>query len=80
MAILIAIALLLCIKPIRKTVLILFASILVLFCLVSGPIYSLVGIQPTHFAESMSVPLQQVGRVVTEKGVVTDEQQQFLNE
>lgn len=48
-AILIAIALLLCIKPIRKTVLILFASILVLFCLVSGPIYSLVGIQPTAF-------------------------------
>ena len=79
-AILIAIALLLCIKQIRKTVLILFASILVSFCFVSGPIYSLVGIQPTHFAESMSVPLQQVGRVVAEKGVVTDEQQQFLNE
>lgn len=79
-AILIAIAFLLCIKQIRKIALILFASILVSFCFASGPIYSLVGIQPTHFAESMSVPLQQVGRVVAEKGVVTDEQWQFLNE
>lgn len=79
-AILISVAFLLYIKQIRKIAFILLVSILIPFCLISGPGYFLAGVQPTHFAESISVPLQQLGRVVAEKGVITDEQRYFLNQ
>lgn len=77
--ILVSIALLLCVKSIRKAALVALASIALLFILVTGPLYNMIGVQPTHFSESMSVPIQQVGRVVVENGSITEDQKDFLN-
>ncbi len=54
-------------KPVRKQ-LAKVAGIVALVCVVVlGPLYAIIGIQPGHFVEGVSIPLQQVSRVLAEE-------------
>ena len=56
-----------------------FLAVLILVPVVQGPIYRLCGIAPSPFAESVGIPLQQIGYTVAYGGKVTAEQRDFLN-
>ncbi|MFI3201036.1 MAG: DUF6020 family protein [Eubacteriales bacterium] len=45
---------------------------------IKGPIYTVIGIPPSSFAESMSIPLQQVGMVIVEDGEMGEEEEAYL--
>jgi len=47
---------------------------------ISGPLYSAMGVQPAHFAETVSIPLQQIARVINTDGNLTQDQQAFLEQ
>ena len=48
--------------------------------LVRGPVYDRAGVERSDFVESLCVPLQQLGRTVTEGGALTEEDQRTLSE
>lgn len=55
-----------------------FATLAV--CLaIQGPLLSAAGVQPGHFAESVSIPLQQIARSYAGGGVFTEDQEAFLD-
>lgn len=56
-----------------------FLAFLILVPVVQGPVYRLCGVAPSPFAESVAIPLQQMGRAVAEDGTVTEEQKEYLN-
>lgn len=53
---------------------------LIVFALVKGPLCWVLSVQPAHFAESVSLPLQQIGCTVAEGGSISDEQKAFLDQ
>lgn len=57
-----------------------FLAVLILIPAVQGPVYRLCGVTPSPFAESVGIPLQQIGYTVTHNGNVTPEQKEFLNQ
>lgn len=57
-----------------------FLAVLVIVPAVQGPVYRLCGISPSPFAESVGIPLQQIGYTVAHNGTVTPEQRKFLNQ
>ncbi len=67
-------------KKQRKSVLIMLGSILLIALIYMGPVFSAIGIQSQSFAESASIPLQQVGYVIWTDGVITEENAEFLNQ
>lgn len=56
-----------------------FLAILVIVPVVQGPVYNVCGIRQSPFAESVGIPLQQIGRTVAKGGKLTPEQSEFLN-
>lgn len=54
--------------------------ILLLALLVKGPVFDHFGVAKPHFTESLSIPLQQVARVVTEGRSLTEEQEALINQ
>lgn len=58
----------------------LFLSILVGIGLVQGPVYAACGFAQSPFAESLAIPLQQMARVVSRDGVISDEQAEYLDQ
>lgn len=52
--------------------------ILILALLVKGPVFDHFGVAKPHFTESLSIPLQQVARVVTEGRSLTEEQEALI--
>lgn len=54
--------------------------ILLLAVLVKGPVLDHFGVLKPHFTESLSIPLQQVARVVTEGRSLTEEQEALINQ
>ena len=56
-----------------------FASLLLVIPVVQGPVYRLCGVTPSPFAESVGIPLQQIGLTVKEGGTLTQDQREFLN-
>lgn len=63
----------------KKTVPVFFVTILSIV-LIQGPGYDALNILKGHFAESVGIPLQQIGYTVKNDGYITDEQAAFLNE
>ncbi len=47
--------------------------------LVNGPVYSALNIAPSSFAESMSIPLQQVGQVIVDEGDMGEGEEEYLS-
>lgn len=56
-----------------------FLALLVVIWGVQGPLYSALGIAQSPFAESLAIPLQQMGRVVSRGGELTEEQAEYLD-
>lgn len=66
----------------RRTRYVLPVQLAVLFTalLIQGPFMDHFGVKRPHFTESLSIPLQQVARVVTEKRGLTEEQVALINQ
>ena len=58
----------------------LFLALLVGIGVVQGPVYALCGYAQSPFAESLAIPLQQMARVVSREGVISEEQAAYLDE
>ncbi len=56
-----------------------FAAVLVAVPAIQGPVYRLCGVEPSPFAESVGIPLQQIGYTVAHDGKLTDSQAEFLD-
>lgn len=55
-------------------------SIVLLALLIKGPVFTYFGVASPHFTESLSIPLQQVARVVTEGRELTADQTALINQ
>lgn len=58
----------------------LFLSIILSIVAIQGPLYSALGIRKGGFAESLGVPLQQIGYTLKYDGDLNTEQEAFLNQ
>ncbi len=67
-------------RAIMKTVSIVSLSVLVAWTCVMGPLSSLAQIQSGHFAESISIPIQQIGRSLAEGAILEEEDRHFLDQ
>ncbi|HBG55846.1 MAG TPA: hypothetical protein DDW99_06250 [Ruminococcaceae bacterium] len=56
-----------------------FLAVAVAVPVVQGPVYRLCGVRPSPFAESVGIPLQQIGYTVAHGGALTAAQAAFLN-
>ncbi len=56
------------------------ASLLIIYFIITGPIYNKIGVIPTKSVEALSIPLQQVGRVIVLDQEIDKESQKYLNE
>ena len=72
------IALAMSFKRQRRKVVAAGAALVLVCSFIQGPIFALFDIQKGHFAESISIPLQQVAAVVSAGGHITGEQRDFL--
>ncbi len=61
-------------KTSRKSRSIVLLSVLALSLLIQGPGYRWLGIEKSEFAESLAVPLQQIGRIAATGAPLTEEQ------
>lgn len=55
-----------------------FAAVVVFVAAVQGPVYNTLGIRKSEFAESVGIPLQQIGLTVKSGGRMTAAQEEFL--
>lgn len=53
--------------------------IVLLVCLIKGPVFDSMQVKQPHLTESLSIPLQQVSRVITEGRELTAEQTELIN-
>lgn len=76
--IIMAVVLLFVYKKYWKQLFVIFGSVLILTAIYKGPVFQTMGIEKQSFAESASVPLQQVGYVLVTDGKVSEEDLVFL--
>lgn len=57
-----------------------FLSVLLVITAVQGPLYTALGIGKSEFAESVGIPLQQIGYTLKYDGKVTEDQKEFLDQ
>lgn len=48
-------------------------------CLLTGPVLNYLGVKPTETVEALSIPLQQIARVVVDNEEITDEQKERID-
>ncbi len=48
-------------------------------CLLTGPVLDYLGVKPTETVEALSIPLQQIARVVVDNEKITDEQEERID-
>lgn len=68
-----------CFRKYYKFLLPTFLSTVLLICIIQGPVYNLLGVKQSGFAESVGIPLQQIGYTLEEEGTISDSQEKFLN-
>lgn len=56
-----------------------FLAAVILVGVVQGPVYKTLHVTSSPFAESVGIPLQQIGRTLVKNGEVTDEELAFIN-
>lgn len=64
----------------KRYLYIVFAAALILTALFKGPVFSLIDVRPTEFSEGLSIPIQQIGRVVYNQEDITDDEAQAIEE
>lgn len=47
--------------------------------ILTHPVYQALDVEPSELTESLSIPIQQIARVITEEGIVSEEQREALN-
>ena len=62
-----------------KKIIPVFAGVVLVIVFIQGPVYKMLGIKKSSLAESLGVPLQQVGYTLKNDGNITEEQKEFLN-
>lgn len=55
-----------------------FAAIFLAYA-ITGPVYSLLGVEPSPFRESVGIPLQQISAVIAQDGDITEDQLEILS-
>ncbi len=66
------------VKERRKLFITYGTSIVLIVTIIQGPVFTLCGIQGTHFSESVGIPLQQIARTVVSGGSLTEKQTEFI--
>lgn len=56
-----------------------FLLTIITICIIQGPVYESLGIRKSHFAESVGIPIQQIGYTVSQSGEINDYELEFLN-
>ncbi len=64
----------------KKILLIMSGAIIVISIILKGPFLSLIEIEQTQFSEPLSIPIQQVARVVHDDGKLTEQETAMINE
>ena len=62
-----------------KKVVLILAGVLILCLILNGPVLTVLGIRETDFTEALSIPLQQLARVVYEECPLTEEETALLS-
>lgn len=65
--------------PIRRLAVVSTMLTVVVYLVVIGPVYRIAGVSSAHFSETVGVPLQQISRVVHDGGVLSEEEEQYLD-
>ncbi len=65
-------------EPLCRMVSVALACALAVFVMVKGPVSWAMEVESAHFAEGVSLPLQQIARVVEEEGILSQEQEGLL--
>ncbi len=66
-------------EPIRRFAIASTVLIVVVYLVVTGPVYRIAGVSSAHFSETVGVPLQQISRVVHDGGVLSAEEEEYLD-
>jgi len=56
------------------------SSIIILYYVITGPVFHHLNVVPSDPNEALSIPTQQIARVISQDGKLTDEQAEYLNE
>jgi hypothetical protein len=64
----------------RKQILLMALTVICLYAVWQGPVFRTLGIEKQSFAESASIPLQQIGYVIWTDGNVGEEEAAFLDQ
>ena len=64
----------------RKIMSFLISSVIIIYFLVKGPLFSYMHIYNTSSAESLSIPMQQIGYIVSKNLDLTDEEREAIND
>ena len=67
-------------KDQRKNISISFIIVIVIYFIVKGPVFNCLNIARTSTAESLSIPLQQIGRMANKNINFTDEEEKMIND
>ncbi len=65
-------------SDVRKKLVIAFASLVVVLFVLNTPVRNAIGVKPTEFSESLSIPIQQVSRVVYDGYNLDDEDKDMV--
>ncbi|WP_353947627.1 DUF6020 family protein [Sporolactobacillus sp. Y61] len=57
-----------------------FVAVAVTYLVVTGPVFSHYKVYPADKTESLSIPLQQIGRIVSENGNINEAQKAYFNQ
>lgn len=68
-----------CIKKRKAAVAAVACSALVISLIVKGPVYSLLDVKPTETIESLAMPQQMIGRVLSNERELTAEQEELIS-
>ena len=66
-------------KALRRYLVYLVLATVLPALLITDPLCSALGIQKAHFAEAVSIPLQQMARVVADDGTISEADTELLN-
>lgn len=72
--------LIVCVKKVRKGILAVLVTVLLLNAIYKGPVWNAIGIEPQSFAESAAIPLTQVAYTIYTDGEFSKEDEAYLQE
>ncbi|WP_191560040.1 DUF6020 family protein [Metabacillus idriensis] len=65
---------------VKKQVIIGLTSVAIIYLLVTGPVFNILGVKPSDPNEALSIPTQQLATIIIEDGNISESQEEYLNE